>query len=166
MSDGSPLPSPAGCASAHYHPSGLAGLYCSTLVDEGPPRACVHDRLVLFTLTAGQTLVWCRGEAHLLRPGSLLMIEPGDVHRDLQKTPYRAAMVVLRADLATALRKNGNGPSLGAVVARCSALCEQILALVETVRARRDLALQEEATAGLFRRLEAFRTQAAPRSEP
>jgi AraC-like DNA-binding protein len=121
---------------------------------------------VLLTATAGETLVWCRGQVHLLRPGSLLMIEPGDVHRTLNKTSYRAVMVVMQPDLVMELRESANGRCLGAVVTRCPALCDKVLALVETVRACRDLASQEDDAAGLLRLLAPFWTQTAPRREP
>jgi AraC-like DNA-binding protein len=126
----------------------------------------VHDRFVLFTLTAGEALVRCRGETHALAPGSVLMLEPGDVHRDIQKTPYSAVMVVLRADLVDALRGPGDGPRLGSSIARCAGLCAEAVALVDAVRAGHDLAVQERRTARLFALLAPFWTQTASRAEP
>lgn len=151
---------------ATYHPSGVPGLYGCTLVDDGPPRARIHDRLVLLTLAEGEALVQCRGELHVLRPGSVLLIEPGDVHRDLQKTVYRALMVVLHPELVKALRGPGVGASLGLVVARSGALCAEVLALLAAVREEREPPVQEQHAARLFRELRPLWTSRAPRPEP
>ena len=151
---------------ADYHASRLPGLYCSTLVDEGPPRARLHDRFVLFTLTAGAALVWCRGETHALVPGSVLMLEPGDVHRDIRKTAYRAVLVALRPDLIQALRGPDDKPRVGSAVARCATLCAEAVALVEAVRAGYDREVQERQVARLFGVLAPFWARMAPRPEP
>jgi AraC-like DNA-binding protein len=151
---------------ANYYASRLPGLSCSTLVDEGPPRARVYDRFVLLTLAAGEALVWCRGETHALAPGSVLMIEPGDVHRDIQKTPYCALMVMLRADLVDALCGRDEGARLESSVVRCATLCAEAAGLVEAVQAGHDLAAQERRTLRLFGLLAPLWTQTAARPEP
>jgi AraC-like DNA-binding protein len=166
MSIGSRCSTGEGGVVANYHPSRLPGLHCSTLIDDGPPRVLVHDRIVLLTLTAGEALVRCRGETHALTPGSLLMIEPGDVHRDIQKTPYRAVTVELHTDLVKALRGPTDGPWLASSVARCATLCAEAIALVEAVRAQHELAVQERRTARLFQLLARFCTRNTPRPEP
>lgn len=152
------------CAS--YHASRLPGLHCSTLLDEGPPRAFVHDRFALVTLTAGEALVWCRGQTQVVTPGSVLMIEPGDVHRSLRKTRYGAVTVTLRADLVKALRGAERGARFASNVAHCARLSAATLALADAVRAGRDLALQERLTASVFALLEPFWTDEPPRTEP
>jgi AraC-like DNA-binding protein len=144
----------------------VPGLYCATLVDDGPPRARLHDRLVLLTLTSGEALVRCRGEVHALRQGSLLIIQPGDVHRDLKKTAYRAEMVVLHADLAKAARGPGAGLWAGPVVTWSPELCGEVVSLVEAVREGREPAEQERRAARLFRGLVPLWTRGAPRPEP
>jgi len=151
---------------ASYYASMLPGLYCSTLVDEGPPRALIHDGFVLLTLTAGEAVVWCRGETHALAAGSVLMMEPGDVQRDVRKGPYRASMVILSAESMQALRGVGGGLRLGASIARCATLCAETEALVEAVRAGHALAIQERLTVRLVERLAPFWTRAPPRPEP
>lgn len=166
MSSGSRPRPGSGGATAHYHPSRLAGLHCSTLVDEGPPRACLHDRLVLLAVTAGETVAWCRGETHVLRPGSLLVIEPGDVHRDVEKTSYRAITVEVHADLARGLRGSAEEPRWGAPPAASAGPAERVVDLVEAVRARHESTRQQERAASLFRSLAPLPTRAATRSEP
>jgi AraC-like DNA-binding protein len=151
---------------ANYHPSRLPGLYCATLVDDGPPRAVVHDRFVLLTLTSGYARVWSRGETHALASGAVLMLEPGAVHRDVQKTPYSAAMVALKADLVEALRGPDEGLRFAAPVARCAALCAASVALVEAVRAEHERAVQERLFARLFESLAPFWARTAPPPEP
>jgi AraC-like DNA-binding protein len=151
---------------AHYHASRVPGLYCATLVDEGAPRARVHDRFVLLTLTSGHARVWSRGETHALSPGAVLMLEPGDVDRDLQKSPYRAVMVALKADVVETLRGRHQGLRLGASVARCSALCAESVSLVEVVRAGHERAVQERQLARLFGLLAPYWARTAPRPEP
>src|SRR5689334_3673043 len=91
-------------ASATYHASRLPGLSCATLVEDGPPRACVHDRFALCLWTAGKAAVWCRGEAHALEPGSVLLLAPGDVHRGVEEASYQAVSVMLRPELVETLR--------------------------------------------------------------
>jgi AraC-like DNA-binding protein len=151
---------------ATYRRSRVPGLYCSTLVDEGPPRARIHDRLVLFTLVAGEALVRCRGEVHALRPGALLLIEPGEVHRDLQKTPYRAVMMVLHAELAKSLRGPDAGRRLGPVVTWSPELCANTIALVAAVREDEAPDAQERHAASIFRSLLPLWTHRAPSPEP
>jgi hypothetical protein len=61
----------------------------------------VQDRFVLFTLTAGESRVWCRGETYALTSGSVLLLSPGDVQRDLEKTAYSALAIAVRAELSS-----------------------------------------------------------------
>ncbi len=155
-----------GAACATYFPSDLPGLYGCMLVDDGPPRARIHDRLVLLTLVEGESLVQCRGEVHLLRPGSVLMVEPGNIHRDLQKTAYRAVLIVIHPDLVKALRGPDAGPLLGPVVPPPPALCAEVMALFAAMSEGRDQSVQERLAARLFRELRPLWTHHAPRPEP
>lgn len=151
---------------AHYHPSRIRGLYCVTLIDEGVPRVRIHDRHVLLALTAGEALVWCRGETHALTPGSLLVIEPGDVHRDIRKTPYRAVMVIVHADLMSALRGSDDRRFTSSPVVRCPSLAAEAEALVAGVRAREGLVSQERRLRRLSELLAPLWTREARRPEP
>jgi AraC-like DNA-binding protein len=117
-------------------------------------------------LTSGEAQIWCRGEAHTLSPGSVLMIEPGDVHRDLQKTQYSAVTVALRGDLVMALRGADDRGCFSASVARCSSLCGEALALAEAVRAGQGFAEQQRQALRVFRSLAPFWTRTTTRSQP
>ncbi|MBC7975253.1 MAG: AraC family ligand binding domain-containing protein, partial [Myxococcales bacterium] len=89
----------------------------------------------MLALEEGEALVWCRGETHLLVPGALLLIEPGNVHRDLRKTPYRAVMVMMDVGLVTGLGESGDLQFMGSPFVWCPALNAAALALVAAVRA-------------------------------
>lgn len=156
--------SPRGEMVAHYHPSQIPGLYGVTLVDGGAPRVRVHDRHVLLALTEGEAVVWCRGETHALAPGSLLLIEPGEVHRDLRKTPYRAAMVMADAELVA--RLGGGHRFLGSSVVRDPALAAATVALVAGLDARAATAAQEDGLARVARLLASQWTPRPPRPDP
>jgi AraC-like DNA-binding protein len=75
-------------------------------------------------------------------------------------------MVELRTDLLKALHGPGDGPWLGSSVTRCDTLCDEALALVESVRARRELAVQKRQAERLIRLLAPVGTRRAPRPEP
>lgn len=152
-------------ASATYHASRLPGLSCATVEEDGPPRACVHDRFALWLLTAGKTVVWCRGESHVLEPGSVLMVGPGDVHRSLERASYASVAVMLRTDLVEALRGSEVETRFTAPVARCPELRAEVAALVHAVRAGQALAVQERRLARLFGVLSPLWT-GATRPEP
>jgi AraC-like DNA-binding protein len=126
----------------------------------------VHDRHILFVLTEGEALVWCRGETHALMPGSLLSFEPGDVHRDLRKTSYRAVMVMVHGELATALCGAGERQVMGAALWRCPTLAAETVALVAAVRSGEACTVQEQRLARLFRSLAPRWTRKEPRPEP
>jgi AraC-like DNA-binding protein len=130
-------------ASATYHASRLPGLSCATVVTEGPSRAFVHDRFALSVLTAGEALVWCRGESHALQPGSVLMVGPGDVHRSLETASHSSVTVMLKPDLVGALRGSDAETRFTIAVARCPALRAELAALVDAVRGKEELAAQE-----------------------
>jgi AraC-like DNA-binding protein len=152
-------------ASATYHASRLAGLSCATVVEEGPPRVCVHDRFALSVLTAGETVVWCRGESHVLEPGSVLMVGPGDVHRSLETAPHSSVTVMLRPDLVGALRGRDAETRFTIAVARCPALRAELAALVDSVREREESSAQERRLVRLFAVLSPLWTEAT-RPEP
>lgn len=149
-----------------YHPTRLPGLSCATVVDEGPARVSVHDRLVLFAFTAGEALVWCRGETHALAPGSLLVLEPGDVHREIRKTPYRAVVVELHGDLVRSLHGTDDEPGLASPIDRGAVLYDAVMALHDAVRARHDVAVQERRAARVVRLVTLFAKRPTPRPEP
>ncbi len=151
---------------ADYHSSGVPGVSCATLVDEGPPRARIHDRHVWFILTEGKALVWCRGETQALSPGSVLMIEPGDVHRDIDKTPYRAVMVTALPERVHAMRGPCPTGFLGVTVAHSCAVMDDVVALVESARTGAPRPVQENLFACLVRSIAPFWTRDAPRPEP
>lgn len=158
--------SAAQAVQALYHRSALPGLYCSTLQDGGPPRSRVHDRLVLLTLTAGEALVRCRGEVHLLRPGVVLLAEPGEVHRDLRKSACQAELAVVQGDLCAALRGPAAGSFLGPVVVEDAALQKALRGLVAVVRTGGGAAEQERRAALVFQRLRPLWTARTPRPDP
>jgi AraC-like DNA-binding protein/quercetin dioxygenase-like cupin family protein len=151
---------------ADYHASRVPGLQCSTLVHDGPPQARVEDRFVLFTLTAGSARTWCRGKPHALTPGDVLLLEPGDVHRDIEKTPYTAVTAMFHSDLVSRWADPAFGGRLGASVARCPTLSAATLALVEAVRAGQERALQERLLQSVFRCWAPFWARTAPLLEP
>ena len=153
-------------ASGRYYLSNLPGLYCCTLLDAGPPRSRIHDRLVLLTLTAGEAVLHYRGAVYNLQPGGVLLVEPGEVHRDLSKSSYSAEMVVLHADLVAALRGAGQGRYLGPGVTQDAALLQALRALVQAVQAQRAAGEQERYAAHLFRCLVPHWTTRAPQLEP
>jgi AraC-like DNA-binding protein len=136
------------------------------MTDEGPPTARLHDRFGLLTLTSGTALVWCRGETHALKPGSVLMLEPGDVRRDLHKTGYSALLLEFGGDLVRALRGSDGPRRLIASVAHCAALHDAVTQMVESVRAGDDRAEQEQRLLQLFSLLAPFWAETAPRAEP
>ena len=72
---------------ARYYPSPIPGLYCSTLLDAGPPRLRIHDRHVLLTLTAGEALVKCRGEVHRLL-GAIALARAEVLSRDRRRSAH------------------------------------------------------------------------------
>jgi AraC-like DNA-binding protein len=148
---------------ASYYASHVPGLKCSMLFDDGPPRARLHDRFALFTLTSGQALVWCRGEEHLLEPGSLLMLEPGDVQRDLRKTDYSAVLVTLGADLVRAHTQRDAGLRPERAVEQSQSLTAETLELCAAIRCGHELGFRLER---LFAALEPHCGSSATRSEP
>lgn len=150
-------------ATASYYASRLRGLHCSTLVDAGPPRALVQDRFVLFLLTAGESRVWCRGETHALTPGSVLLLSPGDVQRDVEKTPYSAVVLSLSAELLAA---EGSACAFERPVVGCATLHREASALVESVRRRHTLAEQARSVRELARVLAPFWAPLRARREP
>lgn len=152
-------------ALASYHPSSLAGVYCATLTDTGTRRVCLHDRFVLYLLDTGETLVRCRGEDHRLKPGSVLLLQPGDVQRDLSETPYRARLLELQTELVRA----AGGPSAAgprSAVTHSPALHRASLELIESVRTQQAIALQQRQAARLLQLLADLVTNAAVRAEP
>lgn len=149
-----------------YHASNLRGLHCCTLVDQGPPRIRIHDRLVLLTLTAGQAVIQCRGAVQTLHPGGVLLVEPGDVHRDLSKSAYCAKMVVVNADLVAALRRSGPNRHLGPIVTYDAALRVAVLDLVRIVNQQRTSTAQEDHAGRLFQCLLPHWTARPPQVEP
>jgi len=155
-----------GGVAASYYASRLRGLHCSTLVDAGPPRALVHDRFVLFLLTAGASRVWCRGETYALAPGSVLLLSPGDVQRDVEKTPYSAVVVTLGAELVATLRRQSVAGASEPVVVGCEKVHRAAAALVEAVRNREALAEQERSVGRLATALAPFWSRSGVRREP
>jgi AraC-like DNA-binding protein len=151
---------------ASYYPSRVPGLSCSTLFDDGPPKARVQDRFALFTLTAGSAVTWCRGEPQALTPGSVLLLGPGDVHRDVEKTPYSALMVVLHSSVVRRWSSSAREVCFDSQVVRCPTVAAETLALVAAVRAKHQRVVQERSVETLFRALEPFRASAASRREP
>lgn len=162
-----PIPPPprAGQLVAHYHGSSLPGLYCSTLIDDGPLRGRVHDRLVLWTLTAGQAVLRYRGAVHTLRPGAVLLAEPGEVHADLRKDECRVIMAVLRPVLVNAFA-NAPGRVLGPAVSDDPGLSAALHRLVGAVREQEPCAAQERAAAAVFRALAPLWTPPSTRPTP
>jgi AraC-like DNA-binding protein len=164
MSTGSPRHTAT--LTAHYYRSLLPGLSCATLIDGGAPRARVHDRHVLFAITSGEAVAWCRGQTHYLSPGSVLWIEPGDVHRDVTKTPYRAALAMVDAELVTAMCGAEARQVLRSSLVRGPALTAATVALVEAVRTQQPPAVQAERLARTFTLLGPRATRQPLRPEP
>jgi AraC-like DNA-binding protein len=148
---------------AAYHASRLPGIECCTLVNDGVPCAFLHDRFTVLTLTAGEVAVWYRGERHLLRPGAALVLEPGEVLRDLQQGAYRAVSIVLTLGMPAAGVVEGDLPSR--FVGPCE-LAPTTVALAEAVRAGVELAVQQEHASRLFEAIARCRSLKAPRDEP
>lgn len=151
---------------ASYYRSRVSGLFASTLVDRGPIRACVHDRFTLFMLTAGDAVVWCRGEQHVLSPGRLLVVEPGDVHRELRKTRYAALALTFSAELARSFVDSSCNARLPVVLAESPSLAGELSALIEAIKQEHDRTRQHRQLEGLFRSLEPLRTPLPARPEP
>jgi AraC-like DNA-binding protein len=121
---------------------------------------------VLLTLTAGEAVLQYRGAVHTLQPGGVLLVEPGEVHRDLSKSSYRAEMVVIHADLVAALRGTGPGRYLGPGVTQDAALRKALLELVQVVQEQRAACEQERYAAHLFQRLMPHWATRPPQLEP
>jgi len=126
----------------------------------------VHDRFLLFTLLTGEALTWCNGEVHVLRPGTLLMVEPGSVHRDLRKTSYRALMVMMEGALVDAFRRKGEALRFGSPTSSSPELLAHVMTLADAVRADEPATVQAERVARLLGQLESFWREAEPRAEP
>jgi len=120
----------------------------------------VHDRLLLFAVVAGEARTWCRGEVHTLRPGALLVVEPGEVHRDLEKTDYRAVMLMVDDDLVKAFRVGGADAVLGRAMVQSAELVARVITLARAVKEERPAPVQHDLLHGLFEALEDLRTTA------
>jgi AraC-like DNA-binding protein len=72
----------------------------------------------------------------VLRPGRLLLIEPGDVHRELSTSRYSAVALTLRPELMLALTERADRARLTVAVLDRPSLTADTLALVEAVRSR------------------------------
>jgi AraC-like DNA-binding protein len=149
-----------------YFVSTLPGLYCCTLIDEGPPRSRIHDRFVFLTLTAGEAVVKYRGQVHTLRPGAVLLVEPGEVHRDLSKSAYCAEMVVIHPDLLAELRGPGPNRYLGPAVTNDPAFLAALLKLVRVVSEQSAADKQERSAGQLVSLLAPYWTHRQPQLEP
>lgn len=121
---------------------------------------------MLFMLTAGASRAWCRGETHALTPGSVLLLSPGDVLRDVEKTPYSAVLLGLCAERVAASREHGGAGRFEARVVHCASLHREASALVESLRKRDTLAEQERAVGRLLTALAPFWSRAGGRREP
>jgi AraC-like DNA-binding protein len=111
-------------------------------------------------------LVWCRGETFALSPGSVLVVEPGDVQRDVRKTAYAAVTVELQRELAQGLHAGDfeRGPTSPRL--ESAALARELVLLVEVVRANRERGVQEQQVTGILDLLRPFWTRVLPRPEP
>ncbi len=157
---------PSKKASAIYQAARLTGLYCCTLTDSGRPRSRLHDRHIFWLMTTGEAIIRYRGETHIVRPGRVLLIEPGEVHRDLSKAAYHAEMVVLSAELVAMLRGSDQGRYLGPSVTDDPAVCRTLMELVTAVRAGSEKTAQERHAGQFFRSIASYWTTRSSRPDP
>ena len=159
------VPDPRFSLRAHYSAARLPGLACCSLLASGPPRPRIQDRYALFTLIDAEATLWCRGQTQTLSPSSVLLLEPGDVLREIRGTSYSAKIVWIRRELATTLPGASEDPHFGQQLVRCEELKAATTALVEAVQVDNVVA-EQQCTTRLFELLTPWWTRGSRRPEP